>query len=334
MKNEKNELWMNELSKNVTSVKKLFNLLNIKDVTDFYTKNKILKSFPLRVPLKFVERMKKNNLKDPLLLQILIKKQEIFNFLGFNKDPLKEEKNIIFPGLIKKYSDRVLLLVKTNCAINCRYCFRKFFPYKNNLGNKKNWHNSLNYIKENQQLKEIILSGGDPLMAKDKEINWLLKKIQKIKHIKRIRIHSRLPVVIPSRITEKLCKIFKSIKIKILLVTHINHAQEINKEVKNSMNLLKKTGIFLLNQSVLLRGVNDTYTDLLNLSNKLFEANILPYYLHMLDPVYGTKHFYVKKSKAKKIMRKLTKKISGFLVPKLVLEKSNEQSKTLIDLNL
>ncbi|WP_343152786.1 EF-P beta-lysylation protein EpmB [Buchnera aphidicola] len=333
MKNIKKELWINELSQVITSSKKLFNLLNIKNHTDFQKENKIWKLFPLRVPIKFAKRMKKNDLKDPLLLQVLIKKQEIFSSPGFNKDPIEEKKNIIVPGLIKKYTDRVLLLVKTNCAINCRYCFRKFFPYESNSGNKKNWTLSLEYIKKNKNLKEIILSGGDPLMAKDEEINWLLKKIQKIKHIKRIRIHTRLPIVIPSRITNRLCSILQSIKIKVLFVTHINHAQEIDNEVKESMKLLKKTGVFLLNQTVLLRGINDNTTSLLKLSNKLFDANIIPYYLHMLDPVYGTNHFYVTTSKAKFIIKNLMKKISGFLVPKLVLEQPNKYSKIPIDIN-
>lgn len=254
---------------------------------------------------------------------------------GYSTDPLEEQDDAIaVPGLLHKYINRALLLVKGGCAVNCRYCFRRHFPYQDNQGNKANWRHALDYIRQQPELDEIIFSGGDPLMAKDHELAWLLDEIETIPHIKRLRIHSRLPVVIPARITEALTQRFSQSRLQILLVTHVNHANEIDSEFCDAMTRLKRANVTLLNQGVLLRGVNDNADTLANLSNALFDAGIMPYYLHVLDRVQGAAHFMVPDDEARLIMRELMTKVSGYMVPKLTREIGGEPSKTTIDLGL
>ena len=198
-----------------------------------------------------------------------------------------EEQHSVVPGLLHKYSNRALLLVKGGCAVNCRYCFRRHFPYAENQGNKRNWQMALEYIAAHPRLDEIIFSGGDPLMAKDHELDWLLTQLEAIPHIKRLRIHSRLPVVIPARITDTLVARISASSLQVLLVNHVNHANEIDAAFRSSMKKLRMAGVTLLNQSVLLRGVNDNAHTLADLSNALFDAGVMPYYLHVLDKVRG-----------------------------------------------
>ncbi|WAI18979.1 MAG: EF-P beta-lysylation protein EpmB [Buchnera aphidicola (Brevicoryne brassicae)] len=325
----KKDNWLHELFNSITQPRELLKILNLESYIQ-YSELKKNKIFPFRVPYSFVLRMKKGDPNDPLFLQVMTNNQEFLNFSGYIKDPIKEINHIILPGLLHKYNDRVLLIVKTNCAINCRYCFRKYFPYEKNQGKKDNWIQALEYIKNNKKLNEVILSGGDPLMAKDHELSWLIKSLSKINHIKRLRIHTRLPIVIPNRITSNLCQIFcKSLK-KIVLVTHINHPQEINKELSERFLKLKNSGVTLLNQSVLLKNINDNPIILAKLSALLFENNILPYYLHILDKVNGTMHFSVSIRQAKSIMKNLMKMISGYLVPKLVCDTGSKHNKLII----
>ncbi|CRK85493.1 L-lysine 2,3-aminomutase [Candidatus Providencia siddallii] len=308
---------MQQISKTITDPNKLLQLLNLKDRQILNGGINNYKRFPLRVPLSFFYRMKKGDPLDPLLLQVLTVKAELETHLGFSVDPNKEHNNKI-PGLLHKYHNRVLLLVKNSCAVNCRYCFRRYFPYRNNRINKSNWIAAINYIKNNIKIDEVILSGGDPLMAKDYELSWLINKIENILHIKRLRIHTRLPVVIPERITDTLCEIFSCSRLQIIMVTHINHANEINDLLIIAMQKLKRSGVSLFNQSVLLRQINDNFHDLLNLSNALFDAGILPYYLHLLDKVNGAAHFLVTNAEAQQLIKLLLSKVSGYLVPKLV----------------
>lgn len=238
------------------------------------------------------------------------------------------------PGLLHKYSNRALLLVKGGCAVNCRYCFRRHFPYAENQGNKRNWQQALEYISAHPQLDEIIFSGGDPLMAKDHELDWLLTQLESIPHIKRLRIHSRLPIVIPARITDTLVARIAASSLQVLLVNHVNHANEIDAAFRASMKKLRMAGVTLLNQSVLLRGVNDNANTLADLSNALFDAGVMPYYLHVLDKVQGAAHFMVSDEEARAIVRELLTLVSGYLVPKLAREIGGEPSKTPLDLGL
>ncbi len=284
--------------------------------------------FPLRVPLPFVEKMEKGNPQDPLFLQAMSSRQEFLSAEGFSKDPLQEQHNAA-PNILHKYHNRLLFIVKNSCAINCRYCFRRHFPYAENKGDKQSWLKAIDYIAAHAEIEEVIFSGGDPLMAKDHELEWLIMRLEKLPHLQRLRIHTRLPVVIPQRITEQFCQLLAQTRLQTLLVTHINHPNEIDQQLAAGMQKLKQAGVTLLNQSVLLKNVNDNAQVLKRLSDKLFAAGILPYYLHLLDKVEGASHFYIDDQRATKIYNELQSLTSGYLVPKLAREIAGEPNKTL-----
>ncbi|WP_435928071.1 EF-P beta-lysylation protein EpmB [Dryocola sp. BD613] len=327
------EDWLTQLADVITDPDELLHILNLDADEALLAGRDARRLFALRVPRAFVARMEKGNPNDPLLRQVLTAKQEFIAAPGFSTDPLEEQHSVV-PGLLHKYSNRALLLVKGGCAVNCRYCFRRHFPYADNQGNKRNWQAALAYISAHPELDEIIFSGGDPLMAKDHELDWLLSELEAISHIKRLRIHSRLPVVIPARITDALVGRIARSRLQTLLVNHINHAQEMGDEFRAAMASLRQAGVTLLNQSVLLRGVNDNAQTLAELSNALFDAGVMPYYLHVLDKVQGAAHFMVSDDEARKIMRGLLTLVSGYMVPKLAREIGGEPSKTPLDLQL
>ncbi len=327
------EDWLQQLADVVTDPTELLQLLSLEQHADLAAGNDARKLFALRVPRAFIQRMTPGDAHDPLLLQVVTSRQEFVDAPGYSTDPLDEQSSVV-PGLLHKYRNRALLLVKGGCAVNCRYCFRRHFPYQDNQGNKRNWQAAIDYIAEHPELDEIIFSGGDPLMAKDHELGWLVGALEKIPHLKRLRIHSRLPVVIPARITEGLCQILAETRLQVLMVSHINHAQEIDDELRYGMQMLKRAGVTLLNQSVLLRGINDDAQALANLSNALFDAGILPYYLHVLDKVQGAAHFFVSDDEARALVRQLLTMVSGYMVPKLAREIGGEPSKTPLDLQL
>ncbi|ALB56335.1 EF-P beta-lysylation protein EpmB [Cronobacter universalis] len=327
------EDWLSQLADVITDPDELLHLLNIDASEELLAGRDARRLFALRVPRAFAARMEKGNPQDPLLRQVLTAREEFVAAPGFTTDPL-EEQNSVVPGLLHKYHNRALLLVKGGCAVNCRYCFRRHFPYADNQGNKRNWQAALDYIAAHPELDEIIFSGGDPLMAKDHELEWLVANIEAIPHIKRLRIHSRLPIVIPARITDALVRLLGETRLQVLLVNHINHAQEIDDAFRAGMAKLRAAGVTLLNQSVLLKGVNDNAATLAALSNALFDAGVMPYYLHVLDKVQGAAHFMVSDDEARAIMRELLSQVSGYLVPKLAREIGGEPSKTPLDLQL
>lgn len=327
------EDWLQQLADVVTEPAELLQLLNLEQFSNLALGHEARRLFALRVPRSFIQRMRKGDPNDPLLLQVLTQREEFDQVAGYTTDPLDEQSSVV-PGLLHKYHNRALLLVKGGCAVNCRYCFRRHFPYQDNQGNKRNWRLAIDYIAQHPELDEIIFSGGDPLMAKDHEIEWLIQQIEAISHIKRLRIHSRLPVVIPARITEELCQQLAKSRLQVLLVTHINHAQEIDDTLGLAIRRLRAAGITLLNQSVLLKGINDNAEILADLSNRLFDIGILPYYLHVLDKVQGAAHYFISDNQARVIMQQLLPKVSGYLVPRLAREIGGERSKTPLDLQL
>lgn len=324
--------WQKELANVVTCPKVLLEMVGLSSqVHENDIKARSL--FPVRVPLPFIKKIRHGDANDPLLLQVMPRHQEFLTKSGFNKDPLLEQDNNQ-PGLLHKYKSRVLVMFKTGCAVNCRYCFRRHFPYQENQLNKRSLIDALSYIKSDKNINEVILSGGDPLMAKDDAISWFLDELEQIPQIKRMRIHSRLPVVIPARITEQLCERLAKSPLKIIFVNHINHANEIDNDFKSAMNMLKQANVLLLNQAVILKDVNDTVDAQINLSEALFDADVMPYYLHLLDKVEGASHFDIDEAQAIKIMAELLEALPGFLVPKLVREIGGQKSKTPIDLKL
>lgn len=311
--------WRQSLSNAIMDLSTLCEMLSISPnaVSDMIIAEK---SFPLRVPREFVARMEKGNPRDPLLLQVLPQAIEMLPAKNYCHDPLQELQKNPVPGLLHKYVGRVLLTLTGGCAIHCRYCFRRHFPYVDNLPGRENWQRALHYIAENNTIEEVILSGGDPMLLQDHLLAAFVLQLEKIAHVQRLRIHTRLPIVIPSRITEDWITWMQKSRFQIVVVVHCNHPNEIDDEVINALKCLKKAGITLLNQSVLLKGVNDNANTLIELSKKLFQAGVLPYYLHLLDKVQGAAHFDIDEMVAEKLMSEIKSKLPGFLVPKLARE--------------
>ena len=282
--------------------------------------------FPVLVPRPFADCIERGNPADPLLRQILPLSDEGISATGFITDPLGEKTTNVQPGLIHKYQGRVLMLAATACAVNCRYCFRRHFEYSDNRLSRKQRDEALDYVRNDASVTEVILSGGDPLMLQDDALAALIASIDAIPHIRRIRIHTRLPVVIPQRVTAALTDILARSRCDICMVLHINHANELTPMHESLINL-RNVGITLLNQSVLLKGVNDDLSILSELSERLFTFGVLPYYLHLPDRVEGTQHFTVSDAQGCELITELRKILPGYLVPKLVREVAGEPYK-------
>ena len=312
------------------ATKKIETLLQQLDipVSELTLRQQACLDFPLLVPQPFIDKMEKGNANDPLLLQVLPQSAELESVEGFINDPLAEKHTNLQKGLIHKYHGRVLVLLSTGCAVNCRYCFRRHFPYNENRIGKNDWQAILDYVAQDTSIEELILSGGDPLMLSDQQLEKFIQQAEAIPHLERLRIHTRLPVVIPQRITDKLVEILHSSRFDCGIVLHINHSQELDLKLSVSLLKLRTAGIPLLNQAVLLRGVNDTLDDQVSLSKTLFKSGVLPYYLHLLDKVKGAHHFEVSEKNAQQLHQQLLLKLSGYLVPKLVREESGKGSKT------
>jgi EF-P beta-lysylation protein EpmB len=287
----------------------------------------VAKDFPLCVPLTYLEQIEKGNLADPLLRQILPIEDENDIAPGFHHDPVGDQAAVAVPGLLHKYQGRVLLMTTQACAVHCRYCFRRHYPYSQTGANPGNWQTAIDYIAADASIHEVILSGGDPLSLTETHLSSLSQQLSGIPHVSRLRIHSRTPIVLPERINESFIKWLASVPLNTVLVLHCNHPNEISEPVRNALNHLQKTGVTLLNQAVLLRGVNDDLTTLAQLSENLFQNKIIPYYLHQLDRVQGAAHFEVPDSRASELITLLRQQLPGYLVPQLVREQTTEKSK-------
>lgn len=284
--------------------------------------------FDICVPEAFLRRITPQQRNDPLLRQILPLNDETLQLPGYIADPLDEMQQRPAKGVIHKYAGRVLLIASPNCAINCRYCFRRHFPYTDNSPSRAQWQEAFDYLQANPGIQEVILSGGDPLAANDRHLAWLVAQLEQIPNLKRLRIHTRLPIVIPDRVEPALLDWLNQTRLQTVMVLHANHANEIDQAVLEACQRLNQAGVTLLNQSVLLRGVNDSVATLAALSERLFEARIMPYYLHVLDPVQGAAHFNVPDDEARKLVTRLRDQLPGFLMPRLVREIPGEASKT------
>ena len=321
--------WQKELANVVTCPKVLLEMVGLSSqVHENDIKARSL--FPVRVPLPFIKKIRHGDANDPLLLQVMPRHQEFLKKSGFNKDPLLEQDNDQ-PGILHKYKSRVLVMFKTGCAVNCRYCFRRHFPYQENNPSRREWQQALDYIRQDNSIKEVILSGGDPLAANDNMLRNLTARIADIPHVEILRVHSRMPVVIPQRITSPGMNWLTDTRLTPVMVIHSNHPNEIDHHVIEALQTLKREGVTLLNQTVLLAGINDNPEALLALSKRLFAAGVLPYYLHMLDKVSGAAHFEVTEKRAKELITILQNQLPGYLIPKLVREQSGELSKMPIN---
>jgi len=287
-------------------------------------------AFPLFVTREFANRMRKADWNDPLLKQVWVDDKEEIVTTGFLSDPVGDSKVEIAPGLLHKYHGRVLLVTTGACAIHCRYCFRRHYPYSSAPKSIAQWEPALDAIAADPSIQEVILSGGDPLSIVDSVISQLVEQFDRIPHLKRLRIHTRFPIVLPSRITPTLIEILTHSRLSKWIVLHSNHANEIDDDVFDAVERLRSSGATLLNQSVLLRGINDDIESLVTLSERLLEANVLPYYLHQLDPVQSAAHFEVPITQGRQLVIEMAKRLPGFAVPKYVYEKSGEPNKTQI----
>lgn len=320
--------WQSQLSDLITDPSELLNLLELS--SDQLLSGAILASekFKLRVPRAFVGKMNAKNPLDPLLLQVLPHHLELEEHPEFVTDPLGEEAANQLPGVLHKYKSRFLLTLTGACAVHCRYCFRRHFPYQENLPKNDDWLNIKNYIEANPDINEVILSGGDPLTLSNRKLALWLERLSSLKQVKILRIHSRVPIVIPNRIDEQLISLLKNSRLRIVLVVHSNHASELDDFTCSKLLQLSDDHITVLNQAVLLKGVNDSAETLVDLSYRLFEARVMPYYLHVLDKVKGAQHFDLIPSEIDAIYQDVLASLPGYLVPKLVREIAGEKNKT------
>jgi EF-P beta-lysylation protein EpmB len=322
-------LWQQELAAAVRNPVELLQLLGLNQDLVPAAQAAAL-DFPLRVPRGYIQRMRPGDLSDPLLRQVLPTRRELEEQLGFSADPVGDLASVQRPGVLHKYRGRVLLVVTGACAIHCRYCFRRHFPYGAENAAATDWQPALDYLRSHPDVEEVILSGGDPLAMSDRKLGRLAAALAEIPHLQRLRIHSRLPVVLPSRVTDEFLDWFTGTRLTPVMVIHANHANELDSQVESACRKIRLRGATLLNQAVLLQGVNDDIDSLENLSRKLFQIGVLPYYLHLLDRVRGAAHFDVMENRARHLMAELAARLPGYLIPKLAREEAGKLSKTVI----
>ena len=283
--------------------------------------------FPLRVPRGFVARMRHGDAHDPLLRQVLPLDEEMRAAPGFSLDAVGDGAARAGAGVLQKYRGRALLVTTGSCAVNCRYCFRRHFPYAEESAARDGWREAVQAIRADTSIDEVILSGGDPLSLATPKLVELTDALSGIEHLKRLRIHTRLPVVLPERVDAPLLEWLAGLPWPVALVLHANHANEFDATVDSALAGLRDAGTRLLNQAVLLRGVNDSVEALAELGERSFAAGVLPYYLHQLDRVAGAAHFEVPDREAKALHAALAARMSGYLVPRLVREVAGDPGK-------
>lgn len=322
--------WQQQLKEAVRSVPELLRLLNLSQhpIAARADQNP---HFPIRVPLSYVRRMTPGDPNDPLLLQVLPQTIEQQPSAGFTDDPLQEKQHNPVPGLVHKYPGRALLITTQACAVHCRYCFRQHFPYADNRLTSRQWQPALDYLRQRPDIHEIILSGGDPLSLDNKALAELIGALEQIPHLTTLRFHSRTPIVLPARIDPGLLDLLEGTRLNTVMVLHANHARELTSELHPALTALRIKGTMLLNQTVLLKSINDRADTLAELSHALFSQGVMPYYLHVLDPVAGAAHFDIPDSEARGLWQQLQAQLPGYLVPRLVREVPGDDHKRWIN---
>ncbi|MCD6045160.1 MAG: epmB [Gammaproteobacteria bacterium] len=316
--------WQQALQQCVTSLDELASL--IPAVTQLIS-TAAQSSFPFKASRRYLAKINPHDATDPLLLQILPQAIEMQHHSAFSPDPLQEHRYNSLPGLIHKYASRVLITLVGSCAIHCRYCFRRHFAYEDNRPGTQGLEAIYEYIRAHPEVNEVILSGGDPLLANDAVLQSLTQALSKIPHLKRVRIHTRLITTIPERITPELIHALTHTRLKSILVAHCNHPRELDDDIAAACNTLVQNNITVLNQGIFLAGVNDNAETLIALSEKLFSCHILPYYLHSLDAVTGSAHFDLPLERQRALYTTMQEQLPGFLVPKWVKEVPGEKHK-------
>ena len=321
--------WHRSLAEAIRDPVKLIDQLKLPDT---FEEQAIAASelFPLRVPQSFARRMQTGDPNDPLLLQVLPLHAEFESPVEFQLDAVNDQNFRKAPGLLHKYQGRVLLIATGACAVHCRYCFRRHYPYANDPRRIDEWTAAFDAIRADDSIKEVILSGGDPLMLRDDRLRFLIEQIQSIPHVNRLRIHSRLPIVLPDRITSSLIDLLRGSRLTPFFVVHSNHANELVDDCADALRQLATSGISVLNQTVLLRGINDNVDIQANLCERLIDLSVIPYYLHQMDQVIGTSHFIVDEKVGETIVSELRRRLPGYAVPRFVREIPGEPAKTVL----
>jgi len=322
--------WQEALASAIRDPLELLSLLEL-DEDKFIKQLHYPEKFKLLVPLSYIAKMKKGDWNDPLLKQVLPVKDETESIAGFIADPVGDLDSVISSGVLQKYHGRVLLITTGACAVHCRYCFRRHFPYANSMPDKAKWQETLLAIRNDSSIHEVILSGGDPLMIPNNRLQAMCADLVEIPHVKTLRFHTRIPLFLPERINAEFLSWLKKLSVQKVMVIHSNHENEIDQRVGYILASLHEVGVTLLNQSVLLKGINNSVKALAELSHRLFEFKVLPYYLHQLDRVDGAAHFEVDRAEAICLLNDLKTVLPGYLIPKLVEEVSGERSKRAIE---
>jgi len=321
--------WSRVLAKAFRDPVKLLEYLEL-DFQSYIDELHLDSQFKMLVPLSYAAKMKKGEWHDPLLRQALPLKEEAIETPGFVSDPVGDLQSEISPGVLHKYQGRVLLVTTGACPVHCRYCFRREFPYIDSIPDKKHWQQTLEKIRQDNSIQEIIFSGGDPLMLSDARLQKMCTDIASIPHVTTLRFHTRVPIFLPERITPEFLSWLGELKINKVMVIHSNHANELDEAVGEALTALRNHGVTLLNQAVLLKGINDSVEVLVTLLQRLFSYQVLPYYLHQLDRVKGSAHFEVDKKTAIDLIESLRNRLPGYLIPQLVEEVSGKRSKQTI----
>lgn len=285
--------------------------------------------FPLLVPEGFLRRMRPGDREDPLLLQVLPTRDELLD-TSSPVDAVGDMQANPQPGLLHKYEGRVLMMLGHSCAVNCRYCFRRHFPYAETPHAEADWEPAIDYLQSDSSLNEVLLSGGDPLVNGDARLERLISRLAGIEHVQTLRIHTRTPIVLPERVTARLTKLLEETRLNVVVVLHINHANEIDDSVNSAMERLLASGAMLLNQSVLLKGVNDSVEALVALSQRLIATRIVPYYLHQIDRVPGSAHFEESTERGVRLIQAMRERLPGYAVPRYVQEVAGRPHKVVL----
>ena len=284
--------------------------------------------FPLLVPESYVRRMRCGDAADPLLRQVLPVGAELIEIPGFVEDPVGDSAARSMPGLLHKYQGRALLMATGSCAVHCRYCFRREYPYGQEPRRLDDWGPAFEAIAADESLHEVILSGGDPLMLTDARLGEMIARLAAIPHVRRVRVHSRLPIVLPDRVTQELIDVLRGSRLTPIMVVHANHPAEVVDDCREALAALVQSGITTLNQAVLLHGINDDADVLAELCERLIDVGVLPYYLHQLDRVRGAGHFEADVDRGIELIEELLQRLPGYAVPRYVREVAGEFSKT------
>jgi len=319
--------WQRELSAAIRDPRELLQRLGL-STHDLDGARAAAGDFPLRVPQGYIERMRAGDPNDPLLAQVLPSGREREAVDGYGPDPVGDTSAMLEPGVLHKYAGRVLLVTTGACGIHCRYCFRREFPYAEANPRRDQWDAAVHTIAADPSIEEVILSGGDPLSLPDRTLSHLAERIASIQHVTTLRIHTRLPVVVPERVDDALTDWLADVALHTVVVLHANHANEVDDNVASAAERLRASGSVLLNQAVLLAGINDRCADQAALGRALFRAGVLPYYLHLLDPVRGAAHFDVPVERGRQLLADLAASMPGYLVPRLVREEPGRPGKT------